>query len=364
MPFLSTFAVDNYYRVLENVFGYSFSIQSCMLSGKYPDENDHWMPYYYCPERSPVLFKTLNLIGKLTPLDRLKTFRYLMERGSRKLFLNSGVQINNIPLSIIDKITLYPYYYMSELPFFFELKEQLKKLSQTNLSYIGPPELKINLNVNLFEYLRNSKYEKEVIIIYYDTLDMLSHRYGPFSHQCLNYVKQLDSVIASTYQKLINSYDNLKFLVFSDHSQSELHFQINILSELRKKELRLDYDYICFIDATIALFWPKNVIVKEKIMYVLSKIKQGKVLNKIHKKKYHMEFTDNRFGKIIFSLKPGGTFFPNFYSSFKPMKGLHGYLPENDVQSAFLISNKELPYSFQHVKDIRKLLELFTNKTE
>src|SRR3989304_8479929 len=97
MPFLSNFAAKHHSQVLENVFGYSFAIQSCLLSGKYPDETNHWMPYFYCPEESPFLFKTLNAIKAFSPLDRLHTLRYLTVRGSRQLLLRKGVQANNIP---------------------------------------------------------------------------------------------------------------------------------------------------------------------------------------------------------------------------------------------------------------------------
>jgi hypothetical protein len=357
MPFLSSFANKHFYNVLENVFGYSFAIQSCMLSGKYPDETNHWMPYFYCPEESPLLFKTLNKLEEFFPLDRLQTLRYLTTRGSRQLFLKKGVKANNIPFCEIGKMALYPYYYMCELPFFFELRELLEEKSQTALTYIGPPKQKTNFHNVLFEHLRKSKHENEVIIIYHDTLDGLGHMFGPNSPQYLNHAKSLDSALSTTYRKLTNSLGKcLKFLVFSDHSQSELEFQIDLLSELSKKGLRLGVDYVCFVDATLALFWPEDDVAKEKIFGALDKIGQGVVIDEDRRKKYHMEFKDDRYGEIIYVLKPGRTFFPNFFSPFGAMKGLHGYLPEEDVQKAFLISNINFSHSFKHVKDFKDLV--------
>jgi hypothetical protein len=356
MPFISSFAKKHFYHVLENVFGYSFAIQSCMLSGKYPDETNHWMPYFYCPKESPFLFKALNIMRAFSPLDRLQTLRYLMVKVSRQLFLKKGVQANNIPLCEIDKIALYPYYYMCELPFFFELRELLVEKSQTALTYIGSPKQKTNLHGTLFEHLRKSKHENEIIIIYHDTLDGLGHAFGPNSPQCLNYAKSLDSALSATYRKLTNYLDkHFTFLVFSDHGQSELKFQINILSELSKKGLKLGAEYICFVDATLVLFWPKDEDVKERIKGALDKIGQGVVIDNDNRKRYHLEFNDNRYGEIIYVLKPGGIFFPNFFSPFGTMKGLHGYLPEEGVQKSFLISNKTFRYGITHVKDIRSL---------
>jgi len=357
MPFLSSFATKHHCHVLENVFGYSFAIQSCMLSGKYPDDTNHWMPYFYCPEESPFLFKTLNKLENFFPLDRLQTLRYLMARGSRQLFLKKSVQANNIPFCEIDKMALYPYYYMCELPFFFELRELLEKKSQTALTYIGPPKQKTNFHNTLFEHLRKSKHENEVIILYHDTLDGLGHTFGPNSPQCLNHAKSLDSVLSTTYRKLTNSLGNqFTLLFFSDHGQSELKFQINILSELSKKGLKIGVDYVCFVDATLALFWPEDDVAKEKILGTLNKIGQGVVIDEDRRKKYHMEFNDDRYGEIIYVLKPGGTFFPNFFSPFGAMKGLHGYLPEEDVQKAFFVSNTNFSHQYKHVKDFKDLV--------
>ena len=85
-------------------------------------------------------------------------------------------------------------------------------------------------------------------------------------------------------------------------------------------------------------------------------MKSGTLIDDDQRKHYHINFTDNRFGEIIFVLKPGGTFFPNFFSPFKAMKGLHGYLPDESVQDSFLISNKKPPIQLTHVKDIKELM--------
>ena len=72
-PFLFNLANKGYYQKLENIAGFSFAIQSCMLSGKYPDENLHWMPYFYSPENSPILFKALSNVGRIAPQASFQT---------------------------------------------------------------------------------------------------------------------------------------------------------------------------------------------------------------------------------------------------------------------------------------------------
>lgn len=357
MPFLSNLATKHYYTQLENVIGYSFAIQSCMLSGKYPEETNHWMPYFYSPQESPLLFKTLNKIGTIFPLDRLHFLRYLTVRGSRHFFLKDGAQANNIPLCEIDKMALFPYFYMCEFPFFYELEELLEKKFETALTYLGPPKIRTQLHSFLLEHIKTSEHKNEVIIAYDDTLDRLGHMFGPYSVECLHYAKRLDRVLSIIYRKLTSVFGKrFTLFLFSDHGQCECSRQFDILSELERKGLKLGDDYICFVDATLALFWPKDKVVKERILEILSKIKIGKVIDEALRKKYHIRFNEERYGEIIFVLKPGGTFLPNFFSPFSAMKGLHGYLPEDEVQKGFLVSNKKFLYPLRHVKDFRNLL--------
>ena len=362
MPFLSSLATKHSYCELENVIGYSFAIQSCMLSGKYPEETNHWLPYFYSPQESPIFFKALNKIGAIFPIDRLPSLRHLTVGQTRRFISKQGVHINNVPFHIIDKLALYSYYYMYELPFFHELKELLEKKYQTSLTYMGPPKIKKHLYKSLLKYIRASNYEKEFIIAYEDALDGLGHKFGPYSTECLYYAKSLDRVLLEVYQKLERRFGkNFTFLVFSDHGQCEQMHNLNLLSELDRATLNLGDDYFCLLDATMALFWAKNKVEKEKVLGVLRKIKIGRVIDECLQKKYHIRFNDERYGEIIFALKPGGTFFPNFFSPLSAMRGLHGYLPEDDVQKGFLISDKKFSYDFRHVKDFRNsTLDIFS----
>ena len=269
MPFLSNFAAEHYYQTLENAFGYSFAIQSCMLSGKHPEENNHWLPYFYAPQKSPMIFRTLNKIGKVVPFDKFPILRHLTVGRARSFVLEEGVRVNNVPFSLIDKIALFPYYYMCELPFFHELRESLEKKWQIPLTYIGPPDVRKHFHGSLLKHVQSSNNEKEFVIVYNDTLDGLGHKFGPYSTECVQYAKSLDGVLLRTYQKLKKTFGkNLTFFVFSDHGQCEQVFSFDILAELSRFGLKLGVDYLCFVDATLALFWVQNPATKRKILVV------------------------------------------------------------------------------------------------
>jgi hypothetical protein len=354
MPFLSDLAKEHCYHLLENVIGYSFAIQSSMLSGMYPEDNDHWMPYFYSPESSPTAFKTFGKVGSILMFDKLPMIRYLAMWQTRRFVLKKGVQPNNIPSSMIGKMSVYPYYYMCELPFFHELRELLSKKYQTALTYIGPPQTKTHIYIPFLDYIKSSKHEKELVIAYDDKLDMCGHEFGPYSTNCLRYAKFLDSALHMSYQKLKKRFGNsLTFVVFSDHGQCDQTNTLNLLPELAKAGLNIGEEYLCFLDSTLALFWPKNQATKEKIVKRLGEIKMGKVIDEPLQKQYHIEFKNRKYGDIVFALRPGATFFPNSYSPQNALKGLHGYLPEDNVQKALLIADKPFTHNFGHVKDFK-----------
>ncbi|MHA1705615.1 MAG: alkaline phosphatase family protein [Promethearchaeota archaeon] len=358
MTFLSSYFNRHYYRVLENVVGYSFAIQSSMLSGKYPDENLHWMPYYYSPSESPLLFRVMANFGSLIKLDYLPLLRYGLERSVREIFIKKGVQINNTPFSLLDKISFYPYYYMNELPFYHKLRQLLFNEYGVKLTYIGPPQTR---GKNIYKLLltcsrKSLEAKTEVMLIYEDLLDRIGHKYGPLSREYIQHATYLDKILMKVHEKLENSRHDVTFLFFSDHGQSQFLDSVDIISVFEKEGLKFAKHYICFIDATIALFWPKNSSVNETMKNVLTSFKVGTLIDEKMRRRYHLNFKDKkRYGDLIYILRPGWAFFPNFFSPFGVMKGLHGYLPENDVQKAFILSDENLS-DISHVKDIRKFV--------
>jgi hypothetical protein len=360
MPFLSNLTDKYYIKRLENVLGYSFAIQSSMLSGKYPDENLHWMPYFFSPEKSPILFKTIAKLGHIFPIDSVSPFRSLLERFLMNFFLKKGVKASNIPASVIDKISIYPYYYMVELPFYSTLRQFLYVKCSASLEYFGPPKIKGDkVYYLLLDHLKkHANNYAEFLIVYEDRLDYIGHGFGPYSDEYRRFARYLDRILAGIYRKIKDSFrQNVTFFFFSDHGQYQFKNSLDIISSLARERLMFMKDYACFIDATITLFWSMDNSTKDKIMNALQSIEEGVLVDEKLKEKYHLKFGKKRlYGDIIYVLRPGWTFFPNFFSCSGTMKGLHGYLPENHGQKALLISNETCESKIRHVKDIENLI--------
>jgi predicted AlkP superfamily pyrophosphatase or phosphodiesterase len=353
MPFLSGFANGNF-QMLENVFGYSYAIQSSMLSGRFPDETNSWLPCFYSPESSPRLFKMAGSFAPFSLFDKVPKIRNLAFHQTRRFILKKGVHSDNIPFSLINKMAIYPYYYMCELPYYRELQVLTAKRG-IDFTYIGPPTIRDQIYTPLLNFAESSLKNNKLILAYEDKLDFLGHAFGPNSKEYISYAKGLDKILSKVYKRLKNDFGNdVSCLFFSDHGQCETTFAVDLIAEFEQRNLKLGKDYICFVDATLAFVWCPKETVKEKILTILksAKFKQiGTLITENLRQKYHISFNDNRYGNIVFALKPGGTFFPNFFSPFSTMKGLHGYLPEDDVQRAFVIADLDFLKDFHHVKD-------------
>jgi hypothetical protein len=356
MPLMSNLVKTSHYHggTIENVLGYSFAIQSSMFSGKNPDESGYWLPYYYAPNNAPPLLKAMANIGELSSLDRMSRLRFVLTNSLRRLSGNRVPMTHNIPFSIMDNFSFFPYYYVGELPSFNELSALVYKKYGVLLTYFGPPKVRHD---DLYDTLLARAFQTDIpqmMFIYEDRLDSVAHSAGPSSHEYKTVARHIDNKLGQLHRTVAKLVKDPIMIFFSDHSQSDLLGTIDIVSDLGKVGLRLGKDYICFIDATIFLVWSRSEANKEKITRFLQATELGALIDDRLRKEYHLCFKNEKlYGDIIYVLKPGWTFFPNYFSPFSPMKGLHGYLPEEKVQKAFVKMDSRITSYPRHVTDLK-----------
>jgi len=377
-PFLYRFVNEGRTYKLQNIMGYSFGIQSTMLSGRLPSETKHFMPYVYAPNASPFIFKFLARLARKLSVDvnvphLLKIARYgLMS----KFILKRGVKVSFIPWNVIDRFFIYPYYYMNELPFFADLKSNLQSEYGVNLLYFGPPisSEPITDTINYMKAIIQTKdANNSLLMVYVDTLDGVGHAYGVDAKAWKRTLVNVDNELGMLYRFLGTNLKKWSLALFSDHGMCNVNGTIDILGAMKSCGLT-SKQFTIFVDATLSLIWLKDESAKYKVLKALEGLgsdkvaffrrdKDGEVL-----RRYGVLTDDNRFGDIIVQAMPGFMFFPNFYSNMKPFKGVHGFLPESKCQQSFLtlIVNhssigKNPQIEIDHIKGIRKVLELLSS---
>ena len=108
---------------------------------------------------------------------------------------------------------------------------------------------------------------------------------------------------------------------------------VDILSEIKKLNLRFGRDLIYLIGSTTVEFWFRNKEASEKVQQMLKNLDYGTIIDK---KKFHLD-TDS---DIIFLADFKTAFYPNFFSE-KHFKSMHGWDPKIQKTCYFLKSSSK-----------------------
>ncbi|MEM2506670.1 MAG: alkaline phosphatase family protein [Nitrososphaeria archaeon] len=376
MPFLSELFKKSKTYMLQNIMGYSFGIQSTILSGKLPSETMHWMPYVY--RLSNDAFKRcISSLARKIDIDitlphPLKIARYGF---NSRFIMRKGAKIGSMPLKFIDRFHVYPYYYINELPYFKSLKEDLNNKFGTEVRYFGPPQNKepVGQAIQYVKGLNGVINNNVLLFVYLDMLDGIGHSKGVNSKEWNLALTYVDRNIEIMYTYVKKKFNNFAFMIFSDHGMCNVKDTFDVMRCLRMTGLDRDQATF-FVDATLTMIWlneyedSMEVKLKETIkrLFGYKVVVLGRKTDKNLLQKCGIYREDRAYGDIIIQTCPGFMFFPNFYSDIKPFIGVHGFLPHEEHQQSFLVfapCGNELDHpTIYNLTDIRFLLEqVFSN---
>ncbi len=352
-----------YQSKIEEEFGFESQLPA-MFSGVYPETSNICTMWLYSPNTS--IYKYFkNFLGFIDNTYSMK-FRNLV----RKLFgwvclLSQKTKITkHYPLVRYDPIyipfNLLPYFdisgkiteirqgYLNNIKTLFDIinKENKKFLYAGGtvdgffLSHNYKKSIKKAINI-----ITTGK-DPDFILFWVGDSDAFGHTYGPTSEETNNVHKLEDMFVKDIYNFLKSRYEVVNLIIASDHGMVKVTNTINIWEKLRNLSVKLEKDYLVFLDSPMARFWFFNEKAKREIKEMLEKLNCGKILTKEDYEKYSIRFADNRYGDLIWLANPGTLIFPNFFGWNKPVKGMHGYAPEcEDNKGVFMIiTNKNINF--------------------
>ena len=309
MPFMYELSNNKNYK-LESVLGYSEAVKQSLITGTYPNKNGLWAEFIF---KSKTLSKWIRCL----PLDH---FPHSVNVGCRH-FISSlfKTELRNIPLPLLAyfdhplrnlKIpTIYDIFTENKIRFY---------------EYDGPKGKTLHKIISKTDH----KYSDAVFIKIPD-LDLIGHIYGTHCRKVYTKVTEIDKIVEKIVKYFKNIWkDMFDTIIISDHGMVQVRQYIN-LERYIKKYFKEKRDFFAFYDATIARFWFKRDLVRNRMTKILNKLNIGLVLDSEALKSYGVHFSDDRYGELIFLLNPGTVIFPNFYSVLPfPPRGMHGYDPE------------------------------------
>ncbi len=261
-------------------------------------------------------------------------FLHKIGNGRKETLFNIPVNIRCFFKQIHAKEIIFNHFINTHETIFHIIDEKKRKFI-----HLGWPKD----NDNSDEILRNvnaiiNEDKFDFIFAYIADLDHLAHEHGIKSEK----VFLLKEKLIRQITEIVERNSEIDLLVISDHGLADVTKTISITPILKAQGLIRGREYIDFIDSTMHRFWVPNRL-QEQFRTVLTDHcnQYGSVVSADERKAYGLEFSDRRFGDIIFLANPGVTFSNNFFSVTDSMaKAFHGYSPEHPTQKGIFITKE------------------------
>ncbi len=357
-PFLADLVKEGISGALFPTFG--FEPDAAYLAGLYPDECDGGAHYWYEPEATPfVVAKYLPLILDRLPVMPKKVFRKLLTEFIRKTTTYKREVVANIPLDVL------PYFAPSTkyLPWDSAFLDQPTIFSICNENEIkwlvhSAPAYRVRIDAGIERLINELKPPVRFAYWHIGDLDSSGHYYGPNSKERKAALRKVDSGIRELYLHLKLIYSHIDLVIIGDHGMAEVRGSININQLLIEAGIKQGNGVIYFLDSTMARFWFFEEKTKKLVIRALEKLELGKILGQEEIDRYHLNYSHNRFGEIVFLANPGFFVSPNFFQGNKSVKGMHGYEQEfPDQQSSMIIHSPiiGIPELLDNPQDMRRI---------
>ncbi|WP_319548636.1 alkaline phosphatase family protein [Desulfogranum marinum] len=327
-------------RPLKTILGYSSGAIPSILTGKTPENHGQWNLLYLNKKKSPFRW--------------VKPFKYLPTRCVENRYSRKIINV------ITKKVTKHEGYFSSYgvptvmLPY-FDLVEK-KNIYKTGgipgcesiFDYWTSKSIKYysytyheNDDINIIKILHKNIKEKKSSIhfAYLAEIDSFLHEKCKEKIAVKEKLEVYSQLLHEIFQTATDRYDEVNFFIFSDHGMTPVYHTLDLRKIIESSSLQLGIDYFAVYDSTMARFWAKNDVSKNEILQLLYSCENGTVLNQNMLNEFGLNFTDNRYGDIIYLLNPGTVIAPNFISSYIP-SGMHGFHPNDQFSYGSYLSNK------------------------
>ena len=331
-------------------FGYSSSAIPTILSGKTPAEHGHLGLFRFAPEDSPFQF-----LSRFAWLFKPESFwnrgrvRHHLSRLLKKFYRFTGYfQLYRMPLW---KLKYMDYCEKRDL-FVAGGMEKIANLRDI-LSAKGVPfhisDWHLSDKENYLAAEKAIEEGKKFLFVYTASLDGVLHDHIRDEAVIKAKLQEIKLRIQSLFRKAEAFGEKVHFTVISDHGMTPLTGTADIMSAMGESPLSFGRDYGACYDSTMARFYFLNEKAEKMIPEILKKF-PGHILSKEEEVGYRIYRKDRIFGDAIFLMDAGIQIVPSDMGGI-PLKGMHGFIPENEYSPAAILSNEELPRELGHVAD-------------
>lgn len=345
-----------YRQELKTIFGFSSAAIPSILTGLLPSGHGHWNLYLYDPPRSPFRWaKPLRLLP--SGLINHRAVRKAVSVIGRKVSRTDGYfQVYGIPVEIL------PFFDVCEKDNIYR-REGLKPARSI---FDRLEESAVPYRVYSYHDYTDARAISQAVVdigndraafyfLYLAELDAFLHKHVSSNGSIDAELARYASAIHSIYEAAVARDPEAAFYVFSDHGMTPTRETFDLMGALAGLGFNVPSDYIALYDSTMARFWFFTEPARRSITECLSGLTCGHIVGPLEQKAFGIDFDDNRFGDLIFLMKPGCLIHPGFMGRV-PWAGMHGFHPDDRFSSAALMARRETPVPVQNIRDVFQLM--------
>jgi len=342
-----------YYKKVIPHFG--FCERTEIFTGQTPKESGFFTAIGYDPEESP--YKSVRYLKYIEYIERwipqkmgipfiaskgifYQIFRLLVNKWIIKE--TGGIGGQNIPLSLLkywalteDKVDLREEKAYKVASIFTLLSKEEKTYYYDSFTALNMPSN--GTDIDRLKMMLNDKKinNKDFYLVYISSPDSFGHQFGPDSNELKKMLKQMDSELEYYTCEVLKIDSKSKFIYLGDHGMATVKTYFNaekeILSIANNNNLKLEKDFIYFLDSTLVRIWyfttEAQRIFDCNLFGSDSFLCNGTFINKDIADKEKIPWRDRRYGDIIWWANNGVLVYPDFFHRVKKYKGMHGYDP-------------------------------------
>lgn len=345
------------------IFGYSATCDPTILTGLLPRDHGHFSFYAYDPEHSPFRRSLFLQLMRLVPkaLSSRNRARNVVGRILKKKLAYTGYfNIYNMPFSLLK------YFDYTEKRDLYQ-PQGINSGASTIMDYLRERNLPFYLSnwraseeenlAALHAALTSKDTPVGFGYLYMAAMDATLHKHGKHHVEVDEKIAWYEEKLRETLAIAEQEYEEIRLFVFSDHGMTDITGLCDLRSHIDSCGLTFGKDYAVVYDSTMARFWFLREGAEKPIRDILEKQSaSGTIMTQEQLHRYGADFADKRYGDLFFLLHPGVLLVPSHMGE-RPLKGMHGYAPEDKDSVASFSSNIPLSKSPARLDDLYNLMK-------
>jgi len=334
-------------------FGYSVNLHAELFAGFRPDDVGYFGEWSFNPH------KDISWIDKIVSrLNFLRRFSPFLDGGLHYvLHQYFNYQCANIPF---DSLDLFQHKGGYPLRGNWEYKTIFDEFG---FATIAPDFLPLpSGKKDKYSYTKAKELinqGEEQIFVSFPGLDGVAHKFGMDSSQYKERIGRIDNYSKELVARFLTLHSQGRIVILSDHGMARAKEKVSL--QLEKRFGRPDVNrLVYFYDSLYLRIWIQRHSLRKEITDFLQKSKAGNILTR--EERAFWGLSDPKLGEIIFLLKEGYAFAPNYFG-FRLLRAYHGYHPDLESQKCIFLFNgsgirKEPRYLIDVYHALRKLIQI------